>query len=466
MDRYGLIVIGAGSGGLVAAEFATKLGAKVAIIEAQKDLGGECLHTGCVPSKALIHSARVAWSASHSKILDTSINPKIDFNKVKSHIEKSIKSITENHDNDQYYQNLGIDVIHGRASFINSKTIAVNGRHITAKRFIIATGSRSAIPKIEGLTDGSYLTNETIFQLEVLPKKLLVIGGGPIGCELGQAFAMLGSRVTILQSAPRLLPHDEPEASNLLLRSLQDMNVDVELNVKIERLSYTENEVLIYLKGGIIKRASKLLVATGRVANIPEGIEKARIKTSTRGIKVNKLMQTTNKSIYAIGDCNGGMQFTHVAGQQAVVAVQNALMGLHKKFDSNKIPWVTFTTPEVAHFGAIKEELDIKKITYKKIVKDFNSIDKAIAEDEKGYIELLVETDGSILGSTVVGFNAAEILGQIIIAKDWKGFDGILQAYPTYGLGLREAVAEVNLNNFLNGFIGKILRRYVQWTSK
>ena len=466
MDNYGLIVIGAGSGGLVAAEFAAKLGAKVALVEAQKELGGECLHTGCIPSKAFIHAARTAWTAGHSEALGIKANPKVDYSKVKHHISSAIQTITENHDNDNYYQNIGVNVIHGKAEFINEQTIVVNGRHLKGKRFIIATGSKPAVPEIAGLADGPYLTNETVFQLDVLTESLLVIGGGPIGCELGQAFAMLGSKVTILQAPPRLLPHDEPEASDLLAQSLQIMGVTVQLNAQIEQVTYEDNSVRVRLKDDQTLQASKLLVATGRAVNIPAGTEKAFIETTSRGIKVNERLQTTNKRIYAIGDCNGGMQFTHVAGEQAVVAVQNALLGLPKKFDSHKIPWVTFTTPEIAHLGATKAELDSSKTSYNNVIKDYSGIDKAIAEGEEGYIELLVADDDNILGATVVGANAAEILGQIITAKHWNNFKGIVQAYPTYGLGLREAAADVNLDNFLSSLLGKIVRRYIQRRSR
>ena len=463
MKRYHLIVIGAGSGGLVAAEFASKLGAKVALVEAQKDLGGECLHAGCVPSKALIHAARTAWAAGHSQALGTEANPRVDFSQVERHITGAIQTITENHDNDSYYQSLGVDVIHGKAAFIDEQTIEVNGQSLVAKRFIVATGSKPLVPDIPGLTDGPYLTNETVFDLDSLPESLLVVGGGPIGCELGQAFAMLGSKVTILQAASRLLPHDEPEAADILARSLKAMGVNVLLDAQIDRVTYRGSTVSVNLQGGQNLRAYRLLVATGRAANIPMGTENAQVQTTRRGIKVNERLRTTNKRIYAIGDCNGGMQFTHVAGQQAVVAVQNALMGLHKKFDGNNIPWATFTTPEIAHLGATKAELNANKTSYKKVTKDFSSIDKAIAEGEKGYIELLVADDGNILGATVAGANAAEILGQIVTAKHWNNFKGIMQAYPTYGLGIREAAADVNLNTFLNSPIGKITGRYVQW---
>ena len=466
MYRYDLIIIGAGSGGLVAAEFAAMLGVSVALIEAQADLGGECLHTGCVPSKALINAARVAWSAGHSESLGIHAKPQVNFLAVKRHIETSIQKITDSHDNDGYYQKLGVEVIHGRAEFLNRDTIRVNNKELRAKRFIIATGSRPAVPNIAGLENGNYLTNETIFQLKELPESLLIIGGGPIGCELGQAFAMLGSHVTILQAAPRLLPRDEVEASILLTNSLKSMGITLELNAQINRVSYTNKAVSVWLKDGVEVTAAKLMVATGRKANIPHGLENAGVNINERGITVNNQLKTSNKHFYAIGDCNGGIQFTHSAGQQAIIAVQNALIGLRKSFDSSKIPWTTFTTPEIAHLGAIKAELDSKNIFYKIVRVDFQDIDKAITEKEDGFIEILIGNKQNILGATIVGANAAEILAQIVVAKSWDSFKGIIQAYPTYAGGLKQATASFNLNHLLNSNSGKILQKYIKLRSR
>ncbi len=463
---YQLVVIGAGSGGLVAAEFAAKLGARVALIEAQRDLGGECLHAGCVPSKALIHAARIAWVAGHSEALGIKAAPHVNFKRVMHHVATTIKTIQDNHDNDAYYRDLGVDVIHGEARFTGQDTILVGDKNLRAKRFIIATGSRPAVPNIAGLINDALLTNETVFQVKEVPDSLVVIGGGPIGCELGQAFAMLGAKVTILQAAPQLLPRDEIEAALILEASLKDMGIAVHLNAQIERIIYTNSSVTVRLKDGSYVRAAKLLVATGRIASTPQGLEKAGVNANERGIVVDRHLQTSNKHIYAIGDCNGGMQFTHAAGQQAVVAVQNSLIGLRKSFDINQIPWTTFTTPEIAHLGVIKAELDNKHVPYETVRADFQDIDRAVTEKENGFIEILLGQKSRILGATVVGANAAEILAQIVTAKSWDNFKGIVQAYPTYAGGLRQAAANTNLEHLLSGFTGKILQRYIRLRNK
>ena len=466
MNNYQLIIIGAGSGGLVAAELAAKLGVKVALVEAKQELGGECLHSGCVPSKSLIHVARSVWQAGHSQSIGLRANLVVDFNKATEHIQQSIDTITSNHDNDDYYQQLGVEMFHGKASFINSQTIIVNGRQLKAKRFIIATGSIPAIPTIPGLANGDYLTNETIFKLNSLPASLAVIGGGPIGCELGQAFAMLGSQVTIVQSSDRLLPRDEIEASALLGQSFEKMGIRLALKAEIMNITFSNDNVEIKLKDNQLIVADKLLVATGRQATIPAGLETAGVEAGARGIKVNSRMQSTNKHIYAIGDCNGGLQFTHAAAQQAIVAVKNAL-GLSKQgFDSSTIPWTTFTTPEIAHLGEIKADLDEKKLKYNLVRANFSDIDKAITEKEEGFIEILIGQKNKILSATVVGVNAAEILAQVVTAKSWKNFAGIVQAYPTYAGGLRQTAGNYNFDKLLTSSLGKVIKNYIKLRNK
>jgi len=408
---YQLIVIGAGSGGLVAAEFGAKLGAKVALIEATPRLGGECLWNGCVPSKALIHSARAFWQSGHSQQIGVLTEPKLDFNAVMEHIQDSMHFIEHHHDNDEYFEKRGVDVFHGKAAFIDDSTVRVGEDIFHGRRIIIATGSSPAIPSIRGLETVSYLTNETIFSLKKLPKTLTVIGGGPIGCELGQAFAMLGSKVTILQSGSRLLPKDEPEVSEILLNQLKEMGIQIILNAEISAIKSTKQGVEISTKQRTIV-SEELLIATGRRPNMPTGLREIGVTTNDQGIEVDKRMRTSLKTIYAVGDCNGGVQFTHAAGQ-AVVAVQNSLLGIPKTFDQSSIPWATFTTPEIAHFGATKGKLDSLKQNYQTARINFSDIDKAVTEKESGYIEILTNTRGSILSATVVGANASEVLAKL-----------------------------------------------------
>lgn len=458
---YNLIVIGAGSGGLVAAETAAKLGARVAMIESQRSLGGECLHSGCVPSKALIHAARVAWAAGHSQSVGITASPTIDFRVIRQHLNQAIKTIEENHDNDDFYQRLGVDVIHGTAAFTGRDTVAVDGRMLQAKRIIIATGSRPAVPDSPGLADGPYLTNESVFSLDSLPKSLIVIGGGPIGCELGQAFAMLGTKVTIIQSGDRLLPRDEIAAATLLQAALENMGVVIKFGATIKNTVYDDAQVSVTLTDGTVLHAQKLLVAAGRQANMPANLALAGIESTPRGITVDKALRTSNKRVFAIGDCNGGPQFTHAAGEQAGIAVQNALFGTSKQFDASSIPWTTFSTPEIAHFGPLKSDLDTKKTVYRAHKLSYKDIDKAIAEGETGYVEIITDKKQRILSATVVGVTAAEILARIVTTPTLKQLSRGIQAYPTYALGVRQLALQATLDKLLASIPGKLIRCWV-----
>ena len=461
-NKFDVIVIGAGSGGLTAAELGAKLGARVMMVEANPNLGGECLNAGCVPSKALIHAARVFWEAGHSQHIGVTAAPTLDYAAVQNHVRSAITSIEQSHDNDEYYESRGVTVVHGKANFTGPRTISVNDESYSAKKIIIATGSGPLVPDIPGLQDGPYLTNESIFDTDTLPASLTVIGGGPIGCELGQAFAMLGCKVTIVQTTDRLLPRDEAEPAAALLSSMKAMGVSVELNAAIESVTYSDSGSHILLKGGGVIQSEALLVATGRQARVPEGLEAAGINMGQRGITVDSTMRTSNKRIFAIGDCNGGLQFTHAAGEQAGVAIQNALFGTHKKFDPLLVPWTTFTTPEIAHFGPIKSELDAKSKTYQVLRLNYNAIDKAVAETQDGYIEIVTGEKQAILAATIVGTNAAEILARIVTSPSISSLATGVQAYPTYAIGVRQLAVDANLDSLLESFTGKLLKIYAR----
>ena len=340
--------------------------------------------------------------------------------------------------------------------------MSVNGESYSAKKIIIATGSGPLVPDIPGLRDGSFLTNESIFDTSGLPDSLTVIGGGPIGCELGQAFAMLGCKVTIVQAADRLLPRDETEPAAVLLKSMEAMGVSVELNAMIEKVAYTASSNQVFLKGGTVVQSSALLVATGRQARAPDGLEAAGIAMGQRGIKVGADMRTSNKHVFAIGDCNGGLQFTHAAGEQAGVAIQNALFSTHKKFDPSLVPWTTFTSPEIAHFGPLKSELDSRSAAYSVLKLDYDEIDKAVTQAQDGYIEIVTGKKQAILAATVVGANAAEILARIVTIPTIASLATGVQAYPTYAIGVRQLAIDANLDALLQSFAGKLLKIYAR----
>ena len=456
---YDLIVIGGGSGGLTAAEFGAALGANVALVEADARLGGECLHAGCVPSKALIHAAR------RFQIVREQLEPwdeltRNSFTKAMAAVKASIDEVEADHDNDAYYQAKGVTVYHSRAQFNGQDSLLLaDGTELRAKRFVIATGSKPLVPGIPGLADGPFLTNENIFDLNELPASLVVIGGGPIGCELGQALAMFGIQVTIVSQDVRLLPRDEPEASAALQASLETYaNITLIFNAKITKVSRDDGVTVHYSINDTetAVTAAQVLVAAGRAANTQLNLEAAKVKYTDRLIIVNDNLQTSNKRVYAIGDVAGGPNFTHVAVDQAVTATQNALLGRSKaKRNNSELTWATFTTPEIAHLGADEASLVSAKTTYKKQLLDFKAIDKAVADTETGLIKVLTDTNGLILGATVIGGPASELIGLIAVAKHeglkLTQLGGILQAYPTYAFGLKLFASGLSLEDFTSG---------------
>ncbi len=461
---YDLIVIGAGSGGLVAAETAVKLGASVALIEKSDSLGGECLHTGCVPSKSLIHASRTIWSAKQNKY-STGADIICDFKKVKQHINQTRKHIERTHDNDDYFTQLGIDVFHGEVVLMDKETVSVNQQALKSKKIVIATGSSAFVPKIDGIEAINYLTNETVFDITELPQSLTVIGGGPIGCELGQAFAMLGSKVTILQSSDRLLPREEQYVSEILTKSMLDMGVSVITNANASKITKQADSISTFYKQNEEEKAissSHLLIATGRQPNLPSGLDAAGVSVNKRGIVVDEKLRTSSKNIYAVGDCNGGVQFTHAAGEQAAKVVQHALYGFSSSNPAvNDIPWATFTTPEIAHIGHTTTSLESDKIAFKKLRTNYDHIDKPVTDNADGFIELLVTPKGTLLGATIVGENASEIINLLSFVKKHATVQDLSKTiftYPTIGIALKQLAADFVIEEATTGFKGKLLQ--------
>ncbi|HSH31620.1 MAG TPA: FAD-dependent oxidoreductase [Candidatus Saccharimonadales bacterium] len=469
MKSYQLVVIGAGSGGLVAAEIAAKLGARVALVEAKPNLGGECLNSGCVPSKALIHAARLAASLRQGERFGVKAKVEVDFASVMAHVRRSIQQIEDRSDNDARYQSLGVDMYHGPVRFTGRTKITSGDVTIRAKRFIIATGSSPLVPQIEGLDDAKYLTNENIFELKKLPKRLAVIGGGPIGCELGQAMSMLGSQVSIINNADRLLPREEPESSAALAASFQAQAIQVISNAKVEMVQAGSGGLAVrYRVGDQMQQllVDQVLVATGRQAHTDLDLDRAGVTVGKRGIEVNGRLETSAKHIYAIGDCTGGPQFTHIAAEHAGVAVQNALFGRRATADLKVIPWVTFTTPEIAHLGQTEAEVAKANTPHRAYRLDYHEIDKAVTEGEAGFIKVVAGQDNRILGASVVGAGAGELLAQINLAF-YNGlkvadFAKTIQAYPTYSLGLKEMAGRDRLERLVSGWKGKLVKAYLR----
>ena len=407
-------IIGAGSGGLTFAAAAVQMGASVVLLE-RKKMGGDCLNSGCVPSKALIAASRIGHEIIHSPKFGWSVSkPVVNFQKVHDHIHEVINNIKP-HDSVERFEKLGVQVVLEEGKFLDDMTLETNTYLIKAKRFIIATGSMPFVPPINGLQDISFYTNEIIFDLTELPSHLVVIGGGPIGIEMAQAFQRLGSKVTVLEAFVAL-PKDDPEITsrlkNILIAEGIDLNEKVEISsvkqsTKGKQINYRTSE-------GAEKQviASHIIVATGRRPNIQNlNLEAAHIKFLPRAIEVNANLRTTNSRVYAIGDCIGGYQFTHVAGYHAGLVIRNSIFRLSVKVETQAIPWVTYTDPELAHVGFLESQLKTQNIPYKLLQMDFNENDRAQTEKRtEGMIKVLVSPNGYVLGATILGLHAGELI--------------------------------------------------------
>ncbi len=435
---YDIAVIGAGSGGLTVAAAAAQFGQSVILFEKGK-MGGDCLNYGCVPSKALIAASKQAHAMrTAGKYGIEAIEPKVNFKKVHDYVHSVIAAIEPN-DSVERFERLGVKVVLSAAKFVDAKTVQADGVAYKAKRFVIATGSRAAIPPIPGLADVAYLTNETVFENTVLPKHLIVIGGGPIGMELAQAHRRLGSEVTVLEAFDPLAK-DDPELAGIVLESLRADGIKILAQVAIKKVTKTKAGFSLETDANGTVNGSHLLVAAGRIANV-EGmnLEAAGVAYSKRGITVDASLRSSQRHIYAIGDVAGGLQFTHVAGYQAGLVIRNALFRLPVKNRTDIIPWVTYTDPELAHVGlteaAAKKEFGG---TVKVLRWPFHDNDRAQAEGKtKGLVKAVIGKGGKILGVSIVGAQAGELIQPWVLAMSnglkIKALAGMVAPYPTLG---------------------------------
>ena len=349
---YDLAIIGAGSAGLTAARFAARLGKRVALVEANR-VGGDCTWTGCVPSKALLHAARVATIPSTTPVISVSTQgePEVDFAAVMARVRNVIERIYAAESPEALGEE-GIDVIQSEARFADPHTVDAAGRHIKARYFLICTGASPFVPQIPGLSETPYLTYESFWELESLPRRFIVIGGGPIGCELAQACQRLGSEVTLVEALDGILPNDEPEAAQVVADAMCRDGVDLQLGTPVESVANGDMGRIIVRTAGTDIESDAVLVAVGRRANVDGlGLENAGVSRTGTGITVDDYLRTGAKHIYAAGDCVGGFQFTHYAGYQGAMAVRNMLLPGRSRARPAHPPWATFTDPEVAHVG-------------------------------------------------------------------------------------------------------------------
>ena len=441
---YNMVVIGGGSAGLVSSYIAAAVKARVALIEKHK-MGGDCLNTGCVPSKALIRSAKVFHFINRSEEFGIEVSSStINFQKVMERVHNTIKTI-EPHDSVERYSKLGVDCFHGEAKILSPYEVKVGEKILKTKNIVIATGASPFIPRLPGLDRVSMHTSDTIWNLTALPHRLLVLGGGPIGCELAQSFARLGSKVTLVEASSRIMPREDADVSSYVEESLKKDGINVLTNHKAMSFESERGSALVCERNGESLKIEfdEILIALGRKANTKGfGLEELGVEVSAQGTLVaDPYLRTTNfENIYVCGDVTGPYQFTHTASHQAWYVAVNALFSPFKKYkvDYRVIPWCTFTDPEVARVGLSEQEALEKKISFEVTKYEIEDLDRAIADGEtKGFVKVLTApgTD-KILGATIVGAHAGEIVSEYVTAMKYKiGLNkilGTIHIYPTF----------------------------------
>ena len=468
--KYNLVVIGAGPAGLVTAAGAAGLGAKVALVEKHL-MGGDCLNYGCVPSKSLISSARVVQEIlSSNRYGIKATQPTVDFSAVMERVHQ-IRARLSEHDSVRRFTDLGIDVFLGEGQFTGSHTFGVDGKTIRFKKAVIATGARAAEIPIPGLKETGFLTNETVFSLTNLPKRLAVIGGGPIGCELAQAFRKLGSDVTLIDTALHILIREDADAAEILQKILVEDGIRLLLNCSTKKIEQTEQGKRISYE--IAGNAHEILVddillSVGRAPNV-EGLNLETVGVEydgRRGIKVDDRLRTANEHIYAVGDVCMRYQFTHAADAAARIVIQNALFHGRKKLSGLTIPWCTYTYPEIAHVGLNEAEAARQNISIDTFSKQLKEVDRAIADGvEEGFVKVHVRkgTD-TIVGATIVASNAGDMINEITCAITQNiglsKISAVIHPYPTQAEAIKH-VADAYMRTKLAPTVAKILKLWL-----
>jgi pyruvate/2-oxoglutarate dehydrogenase complex dihydrolipoamide dehydrogenase (E3) component/uncharacterized membrane protein YdjX (TVP38/TMEM64 family) len=471
---YNLVVIGAGTAGLVTAAGAAGVGAKVALVERHL-MGGDCLNYGCVPSKAVIRSSRLCAEMSRASTLGVNATGvEVDFAAVMARMRRLRAGISE-HDSARRFRDLGVDVFLGQARFTGRDTVEVDGKSLRFKKAVIATGGRAVHPDIPGLAEAGYLTNETVFSLTERPRRLLVMGGGPIGCEFAQAMQRLGCQVTLLHKYDRLMNREDPDAAKIVQKIFLREGIALIYNAKPTRVEKTgTGKVVHYEQDGqaAIIEADEILIGAGRVPNV-EGLnlEAAGVAYEGgkgRGVVVNDKLQTSNPNIYAAGDICLPYQFTHLADASARIVIQNALFFGSKKLSALTIPWCTYTDPEVAHVGLSEELAKKQKIAYRVFMKSLKEVDRAVLDgEEEGFVKILVKSGSDkILGATIVASHAGEMISEVTCAMAGKvglgALAGVIHPYPTQAEAIR-ATGDLYNRTRLTPLVKNLFTRFLSW---
>ena len=465
--EFDLCIIGGGAAGLVVAAGGATLGAKVALVEKHR-LGGDCLYYGCVPSKALLHSAYVAHTLRDAARfgIDVDLQP-VQLDRVMQRVASVIQSIEPN-DSPDRFRSMGVEVIFGSGSFIDPHTFSVDGRQLTARNFVLATGTRPAIPSIPGLESIPYLTNETVFSLTTPVPSLIILGGGPIGIEMAQAFVRLGSRVHVVQRGAQILPKEDSDLVQIVADQLRSEGVQLHLGSTPQRVERTADGLRLHLTTPTgsheMLEATHLLIATGRQANLQDiGLEAAGVLLDNGHLRLDRRLRTTHKHIYACGDIAGRYQFTHMAEHHAGVVLRNTLFHLPVKTEQRVIPWCTFTDPELARVGLSETEARTQGVAHRVYTFPFHDIDRARTDGvTHGRAKIITDPKGRLLGAALVGAHAGELIHEYVLAlsKNMKAGDlsSVIHIYPTLAQ-INRRVADQRLKEGLTPRAKKWIKR-------
>ncbi len=469
--RYNMVVIGAGTAGLVTAAGAAGMGAKVALIE-RRLLGGDCLNFGCVPSKALIRSAHAAADVKGAAEFGVSVpnGSRVEFELVMERMRRLRAEIAP-HDSAERFRSLGIDVFIGDAKFTGVDTIEVAGQTLHFARACIATGARASVPPIPGLKEVGGLTNETVFSLTELPRRLAVIGAGPIGCELAQSFARFGSEVYLIEAAHGVMPNEDPDAAEIVKQSLLRDGIRLMCcgkNLKIARGDVGKRLTVDSHGEGYDLSVDEILIGVGRAPNVENmGLEAAGVEWDKTGVKVNDFLQTTNRRIYAAGDVCSKYKFTHAADAMARIVIQNALFFGRSKASRLVMPWCTFTDPEIAHVGMYEKDAKEKNIPTNTITVELGKVDRAILDGEDGLLKVLLRKGSDeILGATLVSKHAGETISELTTAITHgiglRKLASVIHPYPTQAEVIKRAADAYNRTRLTPGVM-KLFKRVLAW---
>jgi pyruvate/2-oxoglutarate dehydrogenase complex dihydrolipoamide dehydrogenase (E3) component len=474
---YNVVVIGAGTAGLVTAAGTAGLGGRVALVEKHR-MGGDCLNYGCVPSKALIKSSRAADLMRHAgRYALGPVGFEVDYGRVARRV-KALRARIEPHDSVERFEGLGVDVFQGEARLESPHSVLVGGRTLKTRHIVLATGARPGVPDIPGLLEAGYLTNETVFERDAHPGRLLVLGGGPIGCELAQAMARLGAQVTLVDRGPQILHREDPDVADLLKARLEEDGVRILLGARVEAIAAAAGGA----RTARIRRGSEplevaadtILVAAGRRPNVEGlGLEKAGVAFTPRGVIVDKYLRTSQPNVYAAGDVCGPYQFTHFAEHQARVVVRNILLspllGIGRaRAEDRVVPWTTFTDPEIARVGLNETEADRRGVACDVHRFPFSELDRAILEsDETGFVKVIAARGrDTILGASVAGPGAGEIIHELVLAMRERiglsRLSSMIHVYPTLSQAAQR-VADACMKTRLTPRARRLFSRLYSW---